>query len=137
MNHIPRIARCLLLPTWVLASHLIASKVLNLYAVFPHLDVPFHLLGGASIAIAGSRALAYMQSQRWIAVLDRFSVTAAQIALTATAAILWELVEFAFDHAFGTNMQISLANTMQDQFMGVLGACLVGLYAGRIASIRK
>ncbi|HEY2982332.1 MAG TPA: hypothetical protein VGJ22_14195, partial [Anaerolineales bacterium] len=115
MKHIPRIARCFSFPTFVLACHLIASRLLNLYAGFPHLDVPFHLLGGASLAIACSRALAYMQRERWIAVLDRLSLAAPPIALTSTAAIFWELMEFAFDHAFGTNMQVSLANSMQDQ----------------------
>ena len=52
-------------PISVLLAHLIASKVLNLYIIFPNMDIPFQLLN--------------------------------------------------------TNIQISLANTMQDQFMGILG----------------
>jgi ABC-type nitrate/sulfonate/bicarbonate transport system permease component len=43
------------------------------------------------------------------------------ISITATAAVLWEFMEFTGDQLFHTNIQVSLANTMQDQFMGLLG----------------
>jgi hypothetical protein len=43
-------------------------------------------------------------------------------SLTGTATVLWEFVEFLYDQLLNTNIQISLANTMQDQFMGILGA---------------
>jgi hypothetical protein len=45
-------------------------------------------------------------------------------SLTATAAVFWEFAEFTIDQAFGMNVQISLANTMQDLAMGISGATL-------------
>lgn len=43
------------------------------------------------------------------------------LSLTATATVFWEFGEFIGDRVLGTNIQVSLANTMQDQFMGVAG----------------
>jgi len=45
--------------------------------------------------------------------------------LTTTVAVLWEFGEFIPDRIFGTNIQISLANTMQDLAMGMLGASVI------------
>ena len=42
-------------------------------------------------------------------------------SITATAAVFWEFVEFIGDRWLHTNIKISLANTMQDQFMGIMG----------------
>ena len=43
------------------------------------------------------------------------------VSLTATAAVFWEFGEFTIDQMFGTNVQVSLANTMQDMAMGIFG----------------
>jgi hypothetical protein len=36
--------------------------------------------------------------------------------------VFWEFAEFSMDRLLGTNVQISLQNTMQDLFMGMVGA---------------
>ena len=46
-------------------------------------------------------------------------------SLTTTAAVVWELLEFAIDTATGSNLQVSLANTMQDLALGMPGAAAV------------
>jgi hypothetical protein len=43
------------------------------------------------------------------------------ITLTATAAVIWEFAEFLSDQVLETDLQGSIANTMQDQFLGILG----------------
>ena len=45
-------------------------------------------------------------------------------ALATTAAVVWEFAEFSVDQAFGTNVQVSLANTMKDLAVGMAGAGL-------------
>jgi len=39
--------------------------------------------------------------------------------------VLWEFADFSLDRLAGMNVQVSLANTMQDMAMGMLGAVLV------------
>jgi len=55
-------------------------------------------------------------------------------SLTATAAVFWEFAEFTYDRAFGTNIQVSLANTMQDMAMGIAGAS--AFMVGRARQLR-
>ena len=43
-------------------------------------------------------------------------------SLTTSAAVVWEFLEFAIDAVTGSNLQVSLANTMQDLALGMLGA---------------
>jgi hypothetical protein len=38
---------------------------------------------------------------------------------------VWGLLEFAIDTATGSNLQVSLTNTMQDLAVGMLGAAVV------------
>jgi hypothetical protein len=108
-------------PISVLAAHLIAWKVLNLYLRFPNLDIPFHFAGGLSIAYTCTQILSYLERKKAIAPLTPGLALVFIFSLTATATVLWEFVEFIYDHLLNTNIQISLANTMQDQFMGILG----------------
>lgn len=108
-------------PIIVLFAHLIASRPLNLYAVFPHLDIPFHYIGGASIAYTSAHIFAYLEKENLSAPLNKVILLLLIFSLTATAAVFWEFLEFTVDRLLHMNIQISLANTMQDQLMGILG----------------
>lgn len=116
-----RILSFLTFPMIVLLAHLVASKILDLYTVFPNLDIPVHFLGGLSIAYSATQVLSYLEREKIIAALDQIIFLVLIFALTATAAILWEFAEFIGDQLLNTNIQVSLANTMQDQLMGILG----------------
>jgi hypothetical protein len=109
-------------PILVFATHVMASRLFNAYDLLPEADIPMHFAGGLSIAFFVSRCFralpqAVVRSSRLV-VLELVLVG----SLTATAAVLWEFAEFACDRIFGTNIQISLANTMQDLALGLLGA---------------
>jgi hypothetical protein len=52
-------------------------------------------------------------------------------SLTASAALCWEFAEFAIDQLLGTNVQVSLENTMIDLAMGMLGGMLLILIRAR------
>ena len=110
------------IPFLVFTAHLLLSRVLYLYKLWPSIDIPMHFLGGVAIAFFVSRCFQLM---------PRVSVKRSRVvllellligSLTASAAVFWEFAEFSYDQLFGTNIQISLANTMQDMAMGILGA---------------
>lgn len=121
MKLILRIAPFFMFPILVLLAHMIASGVFDLYRIFPNLDIPFHYLGGLSIACTSTQILAYLEKEKIITAPDKALFLILIFSLTATAAVFWEFTEFIGDRLLHTNIQISLANTMQDQFMGILG----------------
>jgi len=108
-------------PIIVLLAHLIASTILNLYTIFPNLDIPFHFIGGLSIAYTSAQLLSYLEKEKITAALNRVVFLLLLLAFTATATVFWEFAEFIGDTLLDTNIQVSLANTMQDQFLGILG----------------
>ena len=61
MERAAKIASFFLFPTVVYLVH-VAVKVLGGYEVFPNIDIPFHYLGGLSIAYTCARVLSYLES---------------------------------------------------------------------------
>ena len=110
-----------LFPILVYLVHLIALRVLHLYTFFPNVDMPFHYIGGLSIAYAASQVLLHLESEEITAPLNRMIFLVLLLSLTATIAVFWEFAEFMSDQMLGTHLQPSIANTMQDQFLGILG----------------
>jgi hypothetical protein len=119
------------IPLLVFTMHLFLSQVLHLYKLWPSADIPMHFSGGMAIAFFISRCFQ---------LLPRVSVKRSRVvllellligSLTTSAAVFWEFAEFSFDQLFGTNVQIGLANTMQDMAMGILGAILFILIRSR------
>jgi hypothetical protein len=106
----------------VFLTHLIAARVLHLYDLFPHVDILFHFLGGLSIAFTATHLFCYLESENIID-LNKAIFLVLVISLTATTTVFWEFAEFLSDQLLGTQLQPNLANTMQDQFLGILGGC--------------
>ncbi len=121
MKQLSKFASFFVFPTFVLSAHLFASQVLNLYKTFPNLDIPFHFAGGLSIAYMSTQIVAYLEKEKIIPALHQVLFLVLIFSLTATATVFWEFAEFILDQWMNTNIQISLANTMQDQLMGILG----------------
>lgn len=112
-------------PLLAFALHVVATEVLDVYSGWPRLDIPMHLAGGIAIAyfVSGCfQALPRSPIRR-----SRVIVLEAMLIanLTTTAAVVWGLLEFAIDTATGSNLQVSLTNTMQDLAVGMLGAAVV------------
>jgi hypothetical protein len=137
MNHSLKLSSFFILPAAVFLTHLTVSKILHLYSLFPHIDIPFHFLGGLSIAYTSAKIFAYLEQEKLIARLNSNILTVLLISITATAAVLWEFMEFTGDQLFHTNVQVSLANTMQDQFMGILGGLTLAFLYGRRQVLKK
>ena len=109
-----------LIPLAIFLVHL-TVKGLGGYEMFPAMDIPFHYMGGLSIAYTASRILLYLESEKISAELNKVIFLVLLLSLTATAAVSWEFAEFISDRFLYTNLQPSIANTMQDQFLGILG----------------
>lgn len=108
-------------PAAVLAAHGIASTILNLYNHYPNADIPFHFIGGFSITYTATQILAYLEKEEMIARLNGVVFLVLIVSLTAAATVFWEFAEFGADQLLRTNVQVSIANIMQDQFMGICG----------------
>lgn len=121
MKHASKIVSFFVFPSMVLLSHLIASKVLHLYRIFPNLDIPSHYIGGLSIAYTSTQILSYLERENISITLNKVVFLILSFSLAATSTVFWEFAEFIGDRLLDTNIQISLANTMQDQFMGIMG----------------
>jgi hypothetical protein len=133
MNQTSKIASFFVFPALVLLAHVVVSKLLNLYIVFPNLDIPFHYVGGLSIAYTSTQILSYLEREKIATAPQRVLFLILIFSLTATATVFWEFMEFIGDRLMDTNIQVSLANTMQDQFMGILGgATWIFIYHRRL-----
>ena len=121
MKQATKIVSLLAFPILVFLAHLIAVTWLDLYRLFPKVDIPFHFIGGFSIAFATTKLMAYLESEKVTPPLNRVILLVLLLSLTATATVYWEFMEFVSDRWLHTHLQPSLANTMQDQFVGVLG----------------
>ncbi len=101
-------------PIAVLAVHLILSA-LELYETAPWVDVPMHFFGGASIGIA------YTLLLRRLAPFSPAILLLFAVSLVGLTAVLWELHEFLLDTFLQWSTQPSVADTMEDLFLGLLG----------------
>jgi hypothetical protein len=120
MKRASKITSFFLFPIVVFLIHLVV-KALGGYEMLPAIDIPFHYIGGLSIAYTVSQILSYFESEKITAELNKAIFLALLLSLTATAAVSWEFAEFISDRFLHTNLQPSNANTMQDQFLGILG----------------
>jgi hypothetical protein len=138
MKQVSKFASFFVFPLTVLFAHLFVWQVLDLYKTFPNLDIPFHFAGGLSIAYTSTRILSYLEKEKIIPALNQAVFLVLIFSLTATATIFWEFAEFIGDQLLNTNIQISLANTMQDQLMGILGgAAWIVLYTRKFEKITE
>jgi hypothetical protein len=109
-------------PFTVLVIHVISGKIFNLYRLWPEFDVPMHFLGGLSFAFLVSKL--FQELPRGLVQRSRSVVLELLLigSLTATSAVFWEFFEFSFDLLFRSNIQVSLADTMKDLAMGIIGS---------------
>lgn len=122
-------------PLLVFAIHLFLSRVIHAYDIWPPTDIPMHFGGGVAIAFFISRCFQLLP--REMATIKRSRIVLLELlligSLTATTAVCWEFVEFTIDQVFGSNVQISLANTMQDLAMGISGSLVfIFIRAGQL-----
>ena len=105
----------------VFVIHVIASRVLDAYTHYPRLDIPMHLLGGATIGYFFHRASILASARGILGPFHRLTHVILVFALTCTAAVFWEFAEFVTDRFFHTQAQLGLQDTLGDMFNGICG----------------
>lgn len=100
----------------------------DLYKIFPWLDIPMHLIGGAAIGASFFSLLQYKHPNLKIAKTERPFLFFWVVGMVSFAAIVWEFYEFTSDYFFQTIDQPSNADTIGDLFFGLLGGGLAGWY---------
>lgn len=106
----------------VLILHVLAS-IFDWYYAILWFDTPMHFLGGAAIALS---AYYFLQTDTQTKT-TRLTLFLFLIGTTALAAIFWEFFEFSMDYFYNTHNQISIADTMKDMAMGLLGATIASI----------
>ena len=109
------------LPLAVFLAHEFCSHVVDGYARWPAIDIPLHFLGGLAIAHFAGGALRAFAEHGLVRPPDPLLRILLLFALACTAAVFWEFAEWTADRFFGTHCQLSLADTLLDLFMGMLG----------------
>ena len=120
-----KILKPILPPAIVFTFHILMIAIFRIYTHFPAFDIPMHFLGGLSIGISAIILLNIFKTK---INAPKFFIFVWIIGLTVLMATLWEFAEFIGDYYFQTQMQISLADTMADMFLGLAGGTVAGVY---------
>lgn len=115
-------------PLSVLTFYLI-GRTLQLFDLFPRLDIPTHFIGGVAITYFYRSAI--RNSQGIVGVIPTSIQTLLAFTCTGTTIILWEFYENVFDFFFGTHMVRGLEDTILDMLLGLLGALVLTIFYRR------
>lgn len=100
----------------------------GLYHSITHFDSIMHFAGGLAAAFSIYGMLSLAQERDFIRLGDHRALRLLVIGLVAVVTIGWELLEFLLDTYVGTEWQGSIADTIKDQLLGVLGATVAVLW---------
>jgi hypothetical protein len=101
---------------------------------FPQLDIPMHIMGGATVAWAAWALLSYAIGAKKLPSLPFWFAVAFAVGIAATVGILWEFYEFVTDVVFNTHgqmWQFGPGDTMKDFANDLMGAFLLSVLVGR------
>ena len=102
---------------------------LDLFDLYPQLDIPTHFIGGVAITYFYQSAI--RNSQRIVGDIPFPIQILLALTCTGTTIILWEFYENLFDYFFGTHMVRGLEDTILDMFLGLLGAMVLSAFYRR------
>jgi hypothetical protein len=106
--------------------------MLDLYKLFPPLDIPTHFLGGVAITYFYRSAIRH--SQKLVGEIPFPIQILFAITCTGTTTILWEFYENFADFFLQTDMVRGLRDTIVDLFLGLLGALVLSICYRRRSS---
>ena len=121
-NKLLRILSFFIFPACVFVFSKFIDMAFDAYVVFPWVDIPMHFLGGISIAYTSFLFLRYFKEEGFISINRKFLHVLFVVSLVALVAVLWEFYEFLQFYFFGIPTQPSVADTMLDLFVGLIGA---------------
>ena len=111
-------------PILVFLFYLVARS-LQLFILFPPLDIPTHFMGG--VAITYFYRVAIWNAQKLVGEIPFPIQVLFAFTCTGTTTIFWEFYEYLVDFFFGTHMVRGVTDTTVDFFVGLLGALVFTL----------
>ena len=102
------------------------ARSLQLFILFPPLDIPTHFLGG--IVITYFYRVAIRRSQAVVGEIPLPVQILFAVTCAGTTTILWEFYENISDYFFHTQMVRGVTDTIVDLFVGLMGALVVSLF---------
>jgi hypothetical protein len=99
---------------------------LDLFDLYPFLDIPTHFLGGAAITYLYCSAI--RNSQKVFGEIPSPVQVIFAFTCTGTTIILWEFYENIMDYFLHMHMVLGLSDTLKDMFIGLLGALVLTLF---------
>ena len=119
-------------PLGVFLFYLIARS-LQLFSVFPSLDIPTHLLGG--VVITYFYRVAIQNAQKLVGEIPFPIQVIFAFTCAGTTMIFWEFYEYTSDFLFDTKMVRGVTDTTVDFFVGLFGALVLSIvYRHRLPS---
>jgi len=103
----------------------IFGLAVQLYDLFPVMDIPSHFMGGVAITYFYRSAI--RNSRNLLGETPHPIQVVSAIALTGTTAVFWEFYEFITDFLLSTNKIRGLEDTLTDLFVGLMGALVFSL----------
>jgi uncharacterized membrane protein YjdF len=103
-----------------------AALVAGLYNI-RHFDSVMHFVGGLVAALSIYGMLSLAQDRNYLRIDDSRVFRLLVIGLVAMVALGWEVLEYLLDTYAGTEWQLTIADTIKDQLLGVLGAGVAAL----------
>ncbi len=122
------IIRIFSFPIIVFVGYIILAFGLEIYAVYPWFDIPFHITGGVSIAYAAYQYLAYLRNRFTKKRLPAIHTWILIVMCVAAIAVLWELYEYILQFFFPPEEPMTLADTMYDVLVGITGGAVSGAF---------
>ena len=106
---------------------------LYFYWIFTWFDVLMHFLGGLTGGLIVVWSLVEMS------IFDKYHPTPKELVVVVVTSVLivalaWEVFEYVYDIIEETSTKDYIRDTVEDIFLGTLGALLVGLFARRFIS---
>ena len=111
-------------PVLVFSIHVVALVCFDIYRRFPEFDIPMHFAGGVAIAHFFGMSYHTAAQRKLLGEPSAVMFPPMILGLTSLAAVVWEFAEFIADRQFGTHSQPSLADTLLDLLMGLLGGAV-------------
>ena len=115
-------------PLGILGFYLLARS-LQLFKLYPPLDIPTHFLGG--FAITYFFRVAIRHSQKVVGEIPFPIQVLFAFTCTGTTTILWEFYENLLDFFFATQLVRGVTDTIVDLLAGLFGALVVSLFYRR------
>jgi hypothetical protein len=106
----------------------LALRPLNAYQLFPWVDIPMHLLGGAAIAHTFILIFNHWQTKNLIQIKSRPVKIFLIISTVALFANFYEIWEFLMTAITGNSWQGTLQDTIADLFTGLIGGLAIAIF---------